>query len=93
MKNYIRTVFTAVGIALMVLFSFYGWYYYETEWKNGGTGTLEFSDEQEVFKGYSEEEIVSEITARYDDISYLRKEGGRYYFHADGYEIFVTNDP
>ncbi|RKJ42748.1 hypothetical protein D7X98_18760 [bacterium 1XD8-76] len=93
MKNYIRTAFTAAGIALMVLFSFYGWYYYETEWKDGGTGTVEFSDEPEVFKGYSEEEIVSEITARYDDISYLRKEGGRYYFQADGFEFFVNNDP
>ena len=32
----------------MVLFSFYGWYYYETEWKDGGTGTVEFSDEPGV---------------------------------------------
>lgn len=98
MKNYIKTAFMAVGIALMVLFSFYGWYYYETEWKSGGTGTEESSNEElpeeEVFKGYSEEEIVSEITGRYgDQVSYLRKEGGRYYFQADGFEFSVNNDP
>lgn len=45
------------------------------------------------FSGYSEEEIISEITARYDGrASYLRTENGRYYFQADGFEFSAADD-
>lgn len=45
------------------------------------------------FGGYSEEEIVSWISDRYDgQVSYLRTENGRYYFQADGFEFSAAND-
>lgn len=45
------------------------------------------------FGGYSEEEIISWISARYDgQVSYLRTENGRYYFQADGFEFSAAND-
>lgn len=49
--------------------------------------------EEGGFTGYSEEEIISEITARYDgQASFLREENGRYYFQADGFEFSVADD-
>lgn len=94
MKNTLKNIITVLGIACMVLFSFYGWYYYETEWKDSGAETEEVSDDTDLFEGYSEEEIVSEITGRYgDEVSYLREEDGRYYFQAEGFEFSVKNDP
>ena len=45
------------------------------------------------FEAYSDEEIISWITERYDNkVSYLRKENGRYYFQADGFTFSVNND-
>ena len=94
MKNTLKNIITVLGIVCMVLFSFYGWYYYETEWKDSGAETEEVSDDTDLFEGYSEEEIVSEITGRYgDEVSYLREEDGRYYFQAEGFEFSVKNDP
>ncbi len=47
----------------------------------------------EQFEGYSEEEIVAEVTARYDgEVSYLGKESDKYSFQADGFTFFVNND-
>ena len=49
--------------------------------------------EESGFAGYSEEEIISGITARYDgQVSFLREENGRYYFQADGFEFSVEDD-
>lgn len=49
--------------------------------------------EEGGFSGYSEEEILSEITARYDgQVSFLREENDRYYFQADGFEFSVADD-
>lgn len=42
---------------------------------------------------YSEEEIIAEITARYDNqVSFLEERDGRYYFQADGFEFSAAND-
>lgn len=52
-----------------------------------------YYDGSETFSAYSEEEIISEITDRYDGkVSYLRKENNRFYFQADGFEFSVSND-
>ena len=42
---------------------------------------------------YSEEEIIAEITARYDNaVSFLEEKDGRYYFQADGFTFSAAND-
>lgn len=50
-------------------------------------------DEENLFAGYSEEEVAFWITDRYDNqVSYLQKEGDKYYFQADDFTFSATND-
>lgn len=50
-------------------------------------------DEEDLFAGYSEDEIIFWITERYDhQVSYLQKEGDKYYFQADGFTFSAVND-
>ncbi len=58
-----------------------------------GEHIVVYYSESGEFEGYSEAEIISEITARYDDqVAYLKEEGGEYYFQADGFIFSVRND-
>ena len=47
----------------------------------------------ERFMGYTDEEIVAEITARYEGVSPLGAEDGYYVFDAGGFSFLVQNDP
>lgn len=58
-----------------------------------GQHIVVYYDGTETFSGYREEEVISEIIERYDGkVSYLKKEDGRYYFQADGFEFSVSDD-
>ncbi len=50
-------------------------------------------DEENQLDSYSDEEVVYWITDRYgNEVSYLDKENGKYYFQADGFTFSVAND-
>jgi len=54
---------------------------------------IAYYDGTDEFGGYSEEEIISGIAARYGDgASFLEKEGDKYCFQADGFVFSVEND-
>lgn len=49
--------------------------------------------EQGGLWGYSEDEVISEITARYDNqVTYLEEKNGKFYFEADGFTFSATNN-
>lgn len=102
MKNNMKSIVIVLSIILMLAISFYGWMAYKTRFRIPRIGTEQSSEgsgesDEETGEGkapvYSEEEIIAEITARYDNqVSFLEERDGRYYFQADGFEFSAAND-
>lgn len=102
MKNNMKNIVIVLSIILMLAISFYGWMAYKTRFRIPRIGTEQSPEgsgesDEETGEGkapvYSEEEIIAEITARYDNqVSFLEERDGRYYFQADGFEFSAAND-